>query len=141
MNRAPTAIVLFLALACFGAGCTHTTDHPYRIEHQYSIHDPQFRRAIGNLLGPPIVGGNATTTLVNGDHIFPAMLDAIRSAQKTIDFESYVFWTGKVGDEFTAALCERAEHGVKIHVMLDSVGSGRMAPRYVQQLKKCGAEV
>src|SRR5439155_3374964 len=45
------------------------------------------------------------------------------------------------GDQFAAALCDRAAHGVKVHVMLDSVGSGRMAPHYVQQLKHAGAQV
>src|SRR5438045_4161193 len=132
--------IVFVAFICL-SGCHNPTDHPYRIEHQYSVHDAQFRRTMGNLLGPPIVGGNSTTTLLNGERIFPAMLEAIRSAQKTINFESYVFWSGKVGDQFAAALCDRAAHGVKVHVMLDSVGSGRMAPHYVQQLKHAGAQV
>src|SRR5206468_2435870 len=133
---------LLLALLAAAPGCAHApTDHPYRIRHEYSVSDPQFRRTIGNLLGSPIVEGNVTTTLVNGDRIFPAMLDAIRSAKKTINFESYVYWSGQVGDKFAAALSERAAAGVKVHVMIDSVGSGRIAPHLVAEMKHAGVEV
>ena len=55
------------------------------IEHQiarlYATSDPQFERAMGVLLGPPIVGSNRFDVLVNGDEIFPSMLAAIRSAR------------------------------------------------------------
>jgi len=38
---------------------------------------------------------------VNGNQIFPAMLGAIRSAKHSINFETYVFWDGQIGREFT----------------------------------------
>ena len=51
-----------------------------QVRHEYSIDDPQFQRTISVLLGPPLVGGNRVETLLNGDRIFPSMLEAIRSA-------------------------------------------------------------
>ena len=57
----------------------------------YSSHDPQFKRALGSLLGPPLGGGNQEQALLNGEQIFPAMLAAIRGAQHTITFETYIY--------------------------------------------------
>ena len=98
-----------------------------KIKHEiaplYAVEDPQFLRSMGSLLGPAIVGGNKVTTLLNGDEIFPAMLEAIRSARKTITFETYIYWSGAIGEEFAEALSERARAGVKVHVLLDWLGS------------------
>ncbi|HSN86499.1 MAG TPA: cardiolipin synthase B, partial [Thermoanaerobaculia bacterium] len=67
-----------------------------KIEPLYGVEDPPFRRALGHLLGPPIVSGNRVDALYNGDQIFPAMLEAIRGAQKTISFETYIYWSGEI---------------------------------------------
>ena len=56
----------------------------------------------------------------------PAMLGAIRAAQQTITFESYIYWSGEIGREFAQALAERAKAGVKVHVLLDWVGSQKV---------------
>ena len=78
------------------------------------------------MLGPNFVSGNNITTLVNGDQIFPAMLSAIRSAKHSINFETYVFWDGQIGREFTEALAERARAGVKVNAILDAQGTSKM---------------
>ncbi|HEX6852178.1 MAG TPA: hypothetical protein VF139_12325 [Candidatus Polarisedimenticolaceae bacterium] len=80
-----------------------------RIEPRYSVSDPQFLRSMGSLLGPAVRGGNRVTALENGDEIFPSMLEAIRSAQRTITFETYIYGSGSIGKEFADALSERAE--------------------------------
>ena len=36
------------------------------------------------------------------------MLAAIAAATRSITFETYIYWSGKVGNEFAAALIERA---------------------------------
>jgi phosphatidylserine/phosphatidylglycerophosphate/cardiolipin synthase-like enzyme len=64
----------------------------------------------GPLLGPPLVEGTKTP-LENGDHIFPAMLSGIRSAQRTITFENFLFQEGEISDAFARALAERARAG------------------------------
>src|SRR5678809_1339452 len=63
----------------------------YAPRHIYGTDDPQFKRTLGTLLGPPVLGGNRVDTLRNGDAIFPAMLEAIRAAKYNIDFETYVY--------------------------------------------------
>src|SRR3954454_22254286 len=80
-----TALFVLIALN-FAPPEKHIDIAPQRL---YSLDDPQFKRALGSLLGPPILGGNRVETLRNGDEIFPSMLAAIRSARSNIDFETY----------------------------------------------------
>ena len=112
-----------------------------KIEHRYGTKDPQYRREMGVLLGPGIIAGNTVTDLENGDEIFPAMLEAIRGAQKTITFETYIYWSGEVGQQFADALSERARAGVTVKVMIDWMGSIKMEDALLEQIKKAGAEV
>ena len=107
----------------------------------YSASDPQFLRAMGGLLGHSIVGGNQVQELLNGDQIFPSMLQAIRSAKKTITFETYIYWSGNIGSEFADALAERARAGVKVHVLMDWVGSGKMDEALLNKIKDAGVDV
>ncbi|RYF43055.1 MAG: cardiolipin synthase [Comamonadaceae bacterium] len=111
------------------------------IPHLYSVDDPQFLRSMGLLLGPSILEGNKATELINGDQIFPSMLQAIRGAKKTILFETYIYWSGQIGDEFAEALAERARAGVEVHVLLDWVGSAKMDGAMVERMKQAGVEV
>jgi cardiolipin synthase A/B len=112
-----------------------------RVVHAYNVADPQFLRAMGVLLGPALVHGNRTTTLLNGDEIFPAMLQAIRSASKSITFETYIYWSGEIGREFADALAERARKGVKVHVLLDWIGSQKMGESYLDTMREAGVEI
>jgi cardiolipin synthase len=112
-----------------------------KIEACYGVEDDAFRRAVGHLLGPPIVGGNRVETLVNGDEIFPAMLEAIRGAERSILFETYIYWSGEIARELTEALVERAHAGVRIHVLLDWLGSQRMDEALIQRMRDAGVHV
>jgi cardiolipin synthase A/B len=107
----------------------------------YSAVDPQFRRNMSVMLGPPLVPGNRAQALVNGDQIFPDMLKAIGGARKTITFESYIYWSGETGAAFTQALIERAKAGVKVHLLFDALGSGRIDDKAVKEMKAAGVEV
>ena len=111
------------------------------VPHLYGVEDEQFVRTMSVMLGPPIVNGNRTTTLVNGDQIFPAILETLRSARRTITFEMYIYWSGRIGKEFADVLAERARAGVKVHVMIDGVGSGKIDKEYIEQMKRAGVEV
>ncbi len=107
----------------------------------FDTDDAEFRRSLSALLGPAIVEGNAVETLLNGEQIFPAMLQAIRAAQRTITFETYIYWSGSIGREFVDALAERAKAGVKVHVLLDWVGSLKMDTALIEEMKAAGIEV
>jgi cardiolipin synthase len=110
------ALTLLLAM---GSCASPPPREHYRVKHLYSTSDPQFERTMNNLLGPSLVSGNDVVTLCNGDEIFPAMLKAIRSARRSIDFETYIYWKGEIGRQFAEALAERARAHVAVHVILD----------------------
>ena len=113
----------------------------YELPHRFGVEDPQFLRCMGQLLGPGVLAGNRVQALQNGDQIFPAMLEAIHGARQSITFETYIYWSGDIGKKFSDALCERARAGVKVHVMLDWVGCGKMEGKYLKELKATGVEV
>jgi cardiolipin synthase len=111
------------------------------VAHLYGAGDPQFARSMGTLLGPSLLAGNRVRALCNGDEIFPAMLEAIRGARRTITFETYIYWSGEIGRTFADALAERARAGVKVHVLLDWVGSGKMDATTIASMEQAGIEV
>ena len=112
-----------------------------RIERFYSTDDPRFARELSVLLGPPLVGGNRVQVLRNGDEIFPPMLAAIRGAQRSVNFESYIYWSGAIGKAFADALTERAAAGVQVHVLLDAIGAAKIDPAWVAQMESAGVQV
>jgi cardiolipin synthase A/B len=132
------SLLALLASGC-GQGGEKTIEHP--IPRLYGAEDAQFARTMGALLGPGILEGNRLEVLLNGDQIFPAMLHAIRNGKKTITFETYIYWSGSIGAEFANALAERARAGVKVHVLLDWVGSGKMDASLLAQMKDAGIQV
>ena len=111
------------------------------IEHLYAVGEPSFVRSMGTLLGPAILTGNQARALCNGDEIFPAMLDAMRAAERTITFETYIYWSGSIGKAFSDVLSDRARAGVAVHVLLDWVGSGKMDQSMLQEMERAGVQV
>ena len=101
----------------------------------------RYRRILEGFTGVPATDGNRVEALRNGNEIFPAMLDAISHARRTIDFLTYVYWTGEITRRFAAALAERAEAGVRVRVLLDSFGARQMDDQLVTRLREAGADV
>jgi cardiolipin synthase len=101
----------------------------------------RYRRALEGLLGIPATEGNIVEILRNGDQIFPAMLNAIREAVETIDFATYVYWTGDIAVEFAEALCDRASAGVRVRILLDAVGAQSMNRDLIHKMEGSGCVV
>jgi cardiolipin synthase len=116
-----------------------TVEHP--IAHGYDTRDPRFQRTMDHLLGSPVVPGNRVTALLNGDQAFPAMLQAIRSAKRSITLEAYIFWPGTMGTTFAEALAERARAGVATHLILDGLGSQKLDEDLIERMRQAGVQV
>ena len=108
--------------------------------HLYGVADPQFPRAMASVLNRGLLDGNRIDELLNGDEIFPAMLGAIRAARHTITLETYIYWSGSIGREFSQALSERAKHGVRVHVLLDWIG-GQLEDSLLETMRENGVQV
>ena len=132
-----TAIVVFLAMSLGRSDKTVSR----RLTHRFAVTDPQFHREMSVMLGPTITQGNQVTALQNGAEIFPAMLAAIRSARHSVTFETYIYWSGTIGREFSTALAERARAGVPVHVTIDWAGSVKLDQALVDEMTAAGVEI
>ena len=112
-----------------------------RPRHLYGLQEADFRRVMGVLLGPAILPGNEVCPLVNGDRIFPAMLAAIQSARHSICLETFIYWSGPIAEQFSAALEAAAARGVRVHVIFDWLGTRGRPPKLLTQLRGAGVEV
>src|ERR1051325_3514023 len=111
-----------------------------QIECSYGVDDPAFRDSVGHLVSAPLLEGNKITTLINGDQIFPAMLESIHGAKKTITMENFIFRSGKLSAQFVPALIEKAQSGVKVHVIMDSLGCSKLKQSELDQLEHAGVQ-
>ncbi len=101
----------------------------------------QLRRRLEALLGTPATEGNSVTVYRNGDEIFPAMLDEISAADRTVDLMTYVYWTGDVAQQFADRLAERAKEGVRVRVLIDAVGGFKIESGLVDRMERSGVRV
>ena len=113
----------------------------YPIRTDYGVTDPAFTNSISGLLRSRVVGGNKIQDLNNGVQYFPAMLEAIAGAQKTITFENFIWRTGEVSDRFIEALSERARAGVKVHCVVDGFGALKLKNKDKQRLRDAGVQL
>ena len=134
--------LLFLAIVlifCLFFIRRHTL--PYHFEHTFAVSDPEFVGSALALANPVLISGNKINLLQNGDVYFSEMLKAIRAAQKTINFESFILYSDALGEQFRDALCERARAGVEVRVLLDGIGSGwSLNNSDVKMMKQAGCK-
>jgi cardiolipin synthase len=97
-------------------------------------------QAFSRTSGAALVPGNAVRVLKDAAENFPAWLDAIRGAARSILFDCYIFSDDEVGREFVAVLAERARAGVAVRVIYDWLGTSR-GRRLFRPLAEAGGEV
>ncbi|MEX1197669.1 MAG: phospholipase D-like domain-containing protein [Pseudohongiellaceae bacterium] len=81
---------------------------------------------------------NSLDVLINGEALYPAMLEAIDNAQQRVLLASYIFDNDGTGERFVTALCRAKERGVDVRVMLDGLGECMSLPRIGTRLRKAG---
>jgi len=96
-----------------------------------------FESATGRASRP----GNHIAILQNGNEIFSSMLEAIRGAETSIEFTTYVYWRSHIATEFADALIERARAGVRVSLLIDAIGGAVMSTRTVGALERAGVKV
>jgi len=94
-----------------------------------------------NVTGRHILPGNRVEPLVNGDEAYPAMLDSINQAERSLALLSYIFDSDRAGDAFFEALVRARDRGVEVRVLIDGVGSRYSKPNMVRQLRSAGMRV
>lgn len=104
---------------------------------------PDFlEQAFTRTAGAPLIEGNAVRVLKDAKENYPAWLEAIGGATRTILLENYLFYEDEVGLEFQRALIARAREGVRVRVIYDWLGSARKTSgAYWRALRAAGVEV
>jgi cardiolipin synthase A/B len=85
-----------------------------------------------------LVFGNRVRPLANGDEAYPAMLEAIESAETSIVLLTYIFDNDRWGRRFVDALSRARSRGVEVRVLVDAVGARYSRPPVGRLLKKRG---
>ena len=99
------------------------------------------RRRLEVVIGTPFTEGNSITVLRNGDQIFPAMLEAIRAAEKTVDLMTFVYWQGDIARDFATAMSDRARAGVRVRLLIDALGGRLIEKDLVDAMDQAGVQV
>jgi cardiolipin synthase len=86
----------------------------------------------------PLLDGNRVRPLLNGDEAYPAMLEAIASAEKSVSLQTYIFDNDRWGKRFVEALSAARARGVEVRVLIDAVGSRYTRPPVARLLKERG---
>ncbi|MCM2578973.1 phospholipase D-like domain-containing protein [Streptomyces meridianus] len=101
----------------------------------------RIRRRLERLIGIAATEGNKLVPLRNGDQIFAAMLDSVRSARHTVDMMTFVYWRGDIARQFAEALAERARQGLRVRLLLDGFGSRPIEQELVDEMRQAGVDV
>jgi len=142
------ALVLFGAVLALIGVLSVTHDTPVRsviaegdAGGPPSIEDPLFARSIELFTGTHLDPGNSVQVLLNGDGTYPRLWKDLESAQQTITVQMYYSQPGAVADTLAKYLIERAQHKVRVLLLLDAFGSQPLKRGWIQSLKRAGVEV
>jgi len=115
------------------AGVLSSLEVPEAVKTIARISDAVTRR--------PLVGGNRIEPLHNGEQAYPAMLEAIDHAERTVFLSTYIFETNDTGLRFIDALARAARQGVDVRVSIDGIGELYSIPRAGTLLEREGVRV
>jgi cardiolipin synthase len=139
-RKALKALVVVVVLVAIGLGLAQDQE-TVELRSALAAEDPGAAEYLAALVAANLVSGNTYDVLVNGDQVFPAMLEAIANARERVSFETYVYEKGRVADQFTSALEEAARRGVQVNVIVDSVGASQMEDGHLERLRAAGCLV
>jgi cardiolipin synthase A/B len=112
-----------------------------RPRSELAVEDTRFPAYLAALVGANLTRGNQYEVLTNGDQIFPAMVKAIDEARKRVSFETYIYDTGSVANQFTDALERAARRGVHVQLTVDAVGGSSMQKNHLDRLRASGCAI
>ncbi len=113
----------------------------YHVRDRVPVDSPAFLHLLQSTCQASLHDGNRVEIFTNGDAFYPAMLEAIRGAQASINLECYIFQPGRVGSEFIDALAERARAGVVVTLVVDAIGSAGLSGAPLRRLTEAGCRV
>src|SRR3989475_3612849 len=136
LMKTPRVCLLALLLL---SGCVRVP--PHLLLPDLRLGEPSFFPTLEAYAAAPIVPGNRVEFLLNGEEIFPALIESIQSAHKTITYAQYFYEDGPVSRDIANALSERGLAGVGVNVLLDAFGALGIPGEYVDTMRRAGCHV
>ena len=104
-------------------------------------HSPEFLNLLESLADARVNHTGQVEILKNGPTFYPAELEAMRNARRSINLEAYIFQKSEIGAHYLDAMTERARAGVQVNVVLDAFGSASATRSFFQPLLDAGGKV
>jgi cardiolipin synthase len=114
-------IAFFLYRTLFVPPLAFSEAEPLDLDREHALH------VVAAVSDADTCEGNTVEVLTDGRNFYPAELEAMREAERSINLEVYIFWAGEVVDQFIEVMSERAAAGVRVNLLVDAVGSYGMA--------------
>ena len=113
----------------------------YHLSRRTSVHADDFLYTLQSTCQAALHHGNRTHIYTNGAEFYPAMLDAIRNATRSVNMECYIFQPGRIADQFIDALSDRARKGLNVTIVVDAIGSFNLWGRPARRLRDAGCRI
>lgn len=137
-------VIALALLAAYLLGGILGSNPRYRITgaRQLPANDSQdFLNLVESLTDARVNRTGSFEVLANGPSFYPAELDAIRSARRSVNLEAYIFNKSEIGRQYLEAMTERARAGVQVNVVLDAFGSAGATRSFFRPLLDAGGKV
>lgn len=131
----------YLALPAYMVFGTRKRARPHAAFHTLALPGPPERWAVDTLqaMGQPAPARYTDLRLhPDGEHARLSLLAALSSAQHSIDVCTFILARDPLGLAVLAILCERAQAGVRVRLLLDGLGSLMHRPPPLQPLREAG---
>jgi cardiolipin synthase len=139
-RRGMSVVVLAVVAVLTLTGCAARV-HRHTVLPELVLGEPSFFPTLEAYASAPIVGGNSAEFLLNGENIFPSIVEGIHSARKTISYAQYFFEDGPVSRDIAEALAERCRAGIGVNVLLDAFGTLNIPKEYTDVMTRSGCHV
>ena len=113
----------------------------YHLAQRTSVHSPDFLYTLQSTCQAALHHGNRVTVFTDGPSFYPAMLQAISTATRSVILECYIFQPGRIADQFIDALTAKARLGVNVTVVVDAIGSLNLWGRPIRRLRAAGCRI
>jgi cardiolipin synthase A/B len=139
--RKRTKVIVVIA-AVFGLIVLFAQDPAtVRLDSAVPVEDGRFLEYASAVTASPPTRGDRYEMLLNGDQVYPAMLGAIRTARRRVNFLTYIYSPGEAANLFTNALGEASRRGVEVNVVVDAFGASDIPDDHLKRLEESGASV
>lgn len=99
-------------------------------------------QAFARSTGAPLIAGNRVRLLKDAGENYPAWLEAIAGARRSVHFENYILADDETGNRFAGAMIERAQAGVPVRLVYDWLGVFRKSSgAFWARLRAAGVDV